>query len=64
MGCWLVIDDGSGQVLVQTDPMTFVEQSVQGKTITAAGQMTVVDGGMGFSGRRPALLTSGITVDG
>jgi uncharacterized protein YdeI (BOF family) len=64
MGCWLVIDDGSGQVLVQTDPMTFVEQSVKGKTITATGQMTVLDGGMGFSGERPALLTNGITVNG
>lgn len=64
MGCWLVIDDGSGQVLVQTDPMTFVDQSVKGKTITATGQMTVLDGGMGFSGKRPALLTNGITVDG
>jgi hypothetical protein len=64
MGCWLVIDDGSGQVLVQTEPMTFVDQSVKGQTITATGRMTVLDGGMGFSGQRPAVLTTGLTVGG
>jgi hypothetical protein len=64
MGCWLVIDDGSGKVLVQTDPMTFVDQSVKGQTITATGKMTVLDGGMGFSGKRPALVARGITVLG
>jgi hypothetical protein len=64
MGCWLVIDDGSGKVLVQTDPMTFVDQFVKGQTITATGQMTVLDGGMGFSEKRPGLVATGITVLG
>jgi hypothetical protein len=64
MGCWLVIDDGTGKVLVQTDPMAYVDQSVKGQTITATGQMTVLNGGMGFSGKQTALLTTGITVRG
>lgn len=54
MGCWLVIDDGSGKVLVQTAPMAFVDQIVKGQTITARGQMTVLDAGSGFSGKRQA----------
>jgi hypothetical protein len=64
MGCWLVIDDGTAQVLVQTEPMAFIEQSVKGETITATGRITVLNGGMGFSGTRPALLTTGVTVGG
>ena len=62
MGCWLVINDGTGEILVQTDPMVYVHQDVQGKTIRATGSLAVLNGGMGFSGETLSLLTSGIQV--
>ena len=62
MGCWLVINDGTGELLVQTDPMVYVDQAVNGKTVRATGRIDVVNGGMGYSGERLALLTTGITV--
>jgi hypothetical protein len=62
MGCWLVINDDTGEILVQTDPMIYVHQQVKGKTIRATGSLTVLNGGMGFSGETLALITSGITV--
>jgi hypothetical protein len=62
MGCWLIVDDGTGQIMVQTQPMTYVHQAVRGQTIRATGQLAVVNGGMGYSGERVVLLTSGITV--
>jgi hypothetical protein len=64
MGCWLVVDDGTGQLLVQTDPMVYVDQSVRGKTIRASGQLAVLNGGMGFTGETLALLTPGVVVAG
>lgn len=62
MGCWLVVDDGTGELLVQTDPMVYVDQAVKGQTIRATGRVDVVNGGMGYSGERLALLTTGVTV--
>lgn len=62
MGCWLVVDDGTGQLLVQTDPMVYVDQSVRGKTIRASGELAVLNGGMGFTGETLALLTPGVVV--
>jgi hypothetical protein len=62
MGCWLVINDGTGKILVQTDPMVYIHQEVQGQTIRATGSLAMLNGGMGFSGETLALLTSGIQV--
>lgn len=62
MGCWLIIDDGTGQVLIQTDPMLTIAQSVKGRTLTATGTTEFVDGGMGFTGRRLQVLTSGVRI--
>jgi hypothetical protein len=62
MGCWLVIDDGTGKILVQTNPMTYVHQEVKGKTLRATGSLAIMNGGMGFSGETLALITPGITV--
>jgi hypothetical protein len=62
MGCWLVINDGTGEILVQTSPMVYVHQTVKDQTIRATGSLTVMNGGMGFSGKTLALLTPGITV--
>lgn len=64
MGCWLVVDDGTGQLLVQTDPMVYVDQSTRGQTIRASGELTVLNGGMGFTGETLALLTPGVVVAG
>jgi uncharacterized protein YdeI (BOF family) len=63
MGCWLVINDGTGEILVQTDQMVYMDQGVKGKTIRATGSLTILNGGMGFSGETLALLTSGISID-
>jgi hypothetical protein len=63
MGCWLVINDGTGEILVQTDPMVYMDQGVKGKTIRATGSLAILNGGMGFSGETLALLTSGISID-
>jgi hypothetical protein len=60
MGCWLVVDDGTGQLLVQTEPMIYIDQSMRGQTIRASGELAMLNGGMGFSGPTPALLTPGI----
>lgn len=62
MGCWLVVDDGTGKILVQTDPMIYVNQVVKGKTIRATGSLAILNGGMGFSGEKSALMTSGISI--
>jgi hypothetical protein len=62
MGCWLVIDDGTGQVRVQTEPMTYIHQAVRGEIIRATGQLRVVNGGMGYTGEQLVLLTTGISV--
>jgi hypothetical protein len=62
MGCWLIVDDGTGRIMVQTDPMTYVHQAVRGQTIRATGRLQVVNGGMGYSGQQAVLLTSGISV--
>jgi hypothetical protein len=62
MGCWLVIDDGTGKILVQTNPMTYVHQEVKGNTLRATGSLAIMNGGMGFSGETLALITPGITV--
>jgi hypothetical protein len=62
MGCWLIVDDGTATMMVQTDPMAYVPPTVQDETITATGRIVVVQGGMGYSDARPALLTTGISV--
>jgi hypothetical protein len=59
-GCWLVVDDGTGQLLVQTEPMIYIDQSMRGQTVRASGELAVLNGGMGVSGPTPALLTPGI----
>jgi hypothetical protein len=64
MGCWLVVDDGTGRLLVQSDPMVYVDQAMRGKTIRATGELAMLNGGMGFSGQTLALLTSGVVVAG
>jgi hypothetical protein len=62
MGCWLVVDDGTGEILIQTNPMVYVNQEVKGQTLRATGSLAVLNGGMGFSGETLALITPGITV--
>jgi hypothetical protein len=39
MGCWQVIEDDTGRVLVQTDPMVYLPQSVRGETMKATGRL-------------------------
>jgi uncharacterized protein YdeI (BOF family) len=62
MGCWLVIDDGSGEIMVQTDPMIYIPQEIQNQPIRATGSLFILNGGMGFKGETLALMTSGITI--
>jgi hypothetical protein len=62
MGCWLVINDGTGEILIQTEPMLYIHQEVQGETIRATGSLAILNGGMGFSGKTLSLLTPGIQV--
>lgn len=62
MGCWLIVDDGTRRIMVQTDPMIYIDQDVKGKTITATGITATVNGGMGYSGEQFALLTTGVSV--
>lgn len=49
MGCWLLIEDGTGAVLVQTEPMVYMPQKLRGATVKVTG--TLVQGrfaGMGY----------------
>jgi hypothetical protein len=62
MGCWMIIDDGTGEVMVQTSPMVYTPQEIRNKTIRATGSLTTLNGGMGFNGNTLALITSGVTV--
>jgi hypothetical protein len=39
MGCWQLVRDGTGEMLVQTDPMVYVPQSLQGATMKATGKL-------------------------
>jgi hypothetical protein len=39
MGCWLLIEDGTGQVLVQTDPMVYMPQNLRGAKMKATGRL-------------------------
>lgn len=60
MGCWLVVNDGTEEIVVQTEPMIFINQGVKGKTIRATGSLSIANGGMGYSGKTLVLLTSGV----
>jgi RNase P/RNase MRP subunit p29 len=39
MGCWLVVRDGTGEVMVQTDPMVYMPQGLPGETVQATGRL-------------------------
>ena len=39
MGCWLLVQDATGEVLVQTDPMVYMPQSLPGETMKATGRL-------------------------
>ncbi len=40
MGCWLLIRDGTGEVLVQTVPIVYMPQELRGATVKATGTLT------------------------
>ncbi len=59
MGCWLLIEDGAEEVLVQTDPMVYTPQELRGATVKATG--TLIHGrlsGMNYSNREGWFLIS------
>ncbi len=59
MGCWLLVKDGTGEVLVQTDPMVYMPQELRGATVKATG--TLLYGrfsGMNYSNREGWFLVS------
>jgi len=63
MGCWLLIQDGTGEVLVQTGPMVYMPQELRGATVRATG--TLVHGrgrGMGYDREGWFLLSPGVEV--
>lgn len=63
MGCWLLIQDGTGEVLVQTDPMVYMPQRLRGATVKVSG--TLVHGrfaGMGYYREGWFLLAPGVEI--
>lgn len=40
MGCWLLLQDGTGEVLVQTDPMIYMPQKLREATVKVNGILT------------------------
>jgi hypothetical protein len=59
MGCWLLVKDGTGEVLVQTDPMVYMPQELRGATMKATGTFIYGRfGGMGYSNREGWFLVS------
>jgi len=63
MGCWLLLRDGTGEVLVQTVPMVYMPQRLRGATVKAMGRL--VYGrlrGMGYDREGWFLLSPGVEV--
>lgn len=51
MGCWIQVDDGTGKIFVQTNPMVYEPQSLLGSTVQVTGTFIHGNfGGMGYSG--------------
>lgn len=64
MGCWLLVQDGTGEVLVQTEPMVYMPQALRGATVRVSG--TVVHGrfrGMGYRREGWFLFAPGVEVE-
>ncbi|MDP9475728.1 MAG: hypothetical protein M3R38_08565 [Actinomycetota bacterium] len=63
MGCWLLVNDGTGEVLIQTDPMVYMPQELRGATMEATGSLVYGRfGGMGYEREGWFLLSPGAEV--
>lgn len=66
MGCWIQVDDGTDKIFVQTNPMVYMPQSLQGATVRLTGTFIHGNfGGMGYSGNTNSawyLLTPGVQI--
>lgn len=63
MGCWLLVQDGTGEVLIQTDPMIYMPQTLRGARVRVTGAL--VHGrfrGMGYGREGWFLFSRGVEV--
>lgn len=63
MGCWVLIEDGTGEVLAQTEPMVYMPQKLRGATVRVKGKL--VHGrfaGMGYYREGWFLFPPGVEV--